>query len=207
MSMNESLRIGPATAEDNTTASLRGTAEGALVTSDILGKYGELSVRGKLFVAANVAAQATSVALTTTYTGLCVSNPAGSGKNLIMLGFQYAISVAEAAVATQHLIAGYSSAGVVTHTVALAAPGIQNCFINGTSGSVALADSQCTIVNPFYLIPVRGGFTAAALGGPGTGNWIDLNGMFTIPPGGWIANGSLTATTGFAAFIWTERNI
>src|SRR3990167_8254702 len=144
--MTGTLKVGPVTAADNSTMSLRGTKEGALVTSDLYGKYGELSRRGDLFVAANVAAKATSVALTTTYTGLCVYNPAGSAKNLIMLGFQYAISVAEAAAATQHLIAGYSSAGIVTHTVALPAPGVQNCFINGSSGSVALADSQCTIV-------------------------------------------------------------
>jgi hypothetical protein len=204
--MTVNMKVGPQTAADNQPVPFRATKEAALVTSDIIGKYGELASRSKLFFAGNVAAKATSVALTTTYTGLCVSNPAGSGKNLIMLGFQYAISVAEAAIATQHLIAGYSSAGVVTHTVALPAPGIQNCFINGTSGSIANADTECTIVNPFYLMPVRGGFTAGALGGPGTGTMIDLNGMFCIPPGGWIANGSLTATTGFAGFVWTERD-
>jgi hypothetical protein len=205
MSTN-SMKVGVQSASDGQGAPFRGTSEAALVTSDILGKYGELSSRGKLFVAANPAAKAVSVALTTTYTGLCVSNPAGSGKNLIMLGCQFAISVAEAAIATQHLIAGYSSAGVVTHTVALPSPGIQNCFINGTSGSVANADTEATIVSPLYLMPIRGGFTAGALGGPGTGNWIDLNGMFTIPPGGWIAFGALTAITGFGAFVWTERD-
>ncbi len=202
--MTGSLKVGPVTAADNSTSSLRGTKEGALVTHSAYGKYGELARRGKLFFAANVAAKATSVALTTTYTGLCVSNPAGSGKIAIMLGFQYAISVAEAAIASQHLIAGYSSAGVVTHTVALPAPGIQNCLINGTSGSAMNADTECTIVNPEYFMPVRGGFTAGALGGPGTGNFIDLDGMIALPAGAWIANGSLTATTGFAGFIWTE---
>jgi hypothetical protein len=197
-------KVGPVTAADNSSVALRASKQGALVTSDILGKYGELALRGQMFSAANTAAKATSVALTTTYTGLCVSNPAGSGKNLVMLAFQYAISVAEASIATQHLIAGYSSAGVVTHTVVLPAPGIQPCFINGTSASVANADTECTIVNPYYLMPVRGGFTAGALGGPGTGTLVDLNGMFVIPPGGWIANGSLTATTGFAGFVWAE---
>lgn len=202
--MAGTLKVGPSTLTDNTSASLRGTKQGALVTSDVLGKYGETALRGNMFSAANVAAKATSVALTTTYTGLCVSNPAGSGKNLVMLAFQYAISVAEAAIATQHLIAGYSSAGVVTHTVALPAPGVQPCFINGVSASIANADTEATIVNPYYLFPVRGGFTAGALGGAGTGVIIDLNGMFVIPPGGWIANGSLTATTGFAGFVWAE---
>src|SRR3990167_1809891 len=94
--MTGSVKVGPVSAADNTTISMRGTKEGAVVTSSILGKYGELARRGLMFSAANVAAKATSVALTTTYTGLCISNPAGSGKNLVMLGFQYAISVAEA---------------------------------------------------------------------------------------------------------------
>src|SRR3990167_1396436 len=202
--MTSPLKVGPVVAADSQTVSGRADKTGAQVTSSIHGKYAESVLRGNVYSAANVAAKAVSVALTTTYTGLCVSNPAGSGKNLVMLAAQYAISVAEVAIATQHLIAGYSAAGVVTHTVALPAPGVQNCFINGASDAVAGADTECTIVNPFYLMPIRGGFTAGALGGPGTGNWIDLNGMFTIPPGGWIANGSLTATTGFAAFVWAE---
>ena len=202
--MTGSVKVGPVSAADNTTISMRGTKEGAVVTSSILGKYGELARRGLMFSAANVAAKATSVALTATYTGLCVSNPAGSGKNLVMLGFQYAISVAEVAIATQHLIAGYTSAGVVTHTEALASPGIRNCLIGSGTSSIANADSECTIVGAGYLMPVRGGFTAGALGGPGTGTIIDLDGMFVIPPGGWIANGSLTATTGFAGFVWAE---
>jgi len=92
--MTGTLKVGPISAADNSTISLRGTKEGGLVTHSILGDYGELSRRGDLFVAANVAAKATSVGLTTTYTGLCVSNPAGSGKNLIILGGQYALSVA-----------------------------------------------------------------------------------------------------------------
>lgn len=206
MSTN-SMKVGAQSASDGQGSPFRGTAEGGLVTQSFLGKYHEAARRGIMFTAANVAAKATSVALTTTYTGLCISNPAGSGKNLVMLGFQYAISVAEAAIATQHLIAGYTSAGVVTHTEALAAPGIRNCLIGSGTASVANADSECTIVSPGYLMPVRGGFTAGALGGPGTGTIIDLDGMFVIPPGGWIANGSLTATTGFAGFVWAEVSI
>ena len=200
------LKVGPITASDNTSVSIRGTKEGAMVAHTFLGKYSEAARRGIMFSAANVSAKATSVALATTYTGLCISNPAGSGKNLVMLAFQYAISVAEAAIATQHLIAGYTSAGVVTHTEVLAAPGIRNCLLGSGTSSVANADSECTIVSPGYLMPVRGGFTAGALGGPGTGTVIDLDGMFVLPPGGWIANGSLTATTGFAGFVWAEVN-
>ena len=40
--MTGTLKVGPVTAADNSTTSLRGTKEGALVTSSILGKHGEL---------------------------------------------------------------------------------------------------------------------------------------------------------------------
>jgi len=92
---------------------------------------------------------------------------------------------------------------VVTHTAALAAPGIQSTIINGSSNSVAKADTQATIVNPYYLMPMGSGFTAAALYAT-TPNWIDLGGAFIVPPGGWIAWGALTAVTGFGGFMWEE---
>src|SRR3990167_2540007 len=202
--MTSPLKVGPVVAADGQTISGRADKTGAQVISSIHGKYAESVLRGNVYSAANTAAKAISVALTTPYTGLCVSNPAGSGKNLVMLACQYAISVAEAAIATQHLVAGYSAAGVVTHTVALPAPGIQNGFINGTSSAIANADTEATIVNPYYLMPIRGGFTAGALGGPGSGQIIDLEGMFIIQPGGWIAFGALTAITGFGGFVWEE---
>ena len=164
-----------------------------------------------VFTASNVAAQAVSVALTTVYTGLCISNPIGSGKILEVIGGQYAVSVAEVAIATQHLLAGGSSTGVITHTTPLAAPGIQRALIgqgagvaSSSVGSVANVDSACTLVNPYYHSATRGGFTAGAFGGPGTGGLIDLEGLVYVGPGGWVAWGALTAITGFGSFIWRE---
>jgi hypothetical protein len=167
-----------------------------------------------VFSASNVAAQAVSVALTTVYTGLVISNPIGSGKVLEFLSGQYAISVGEAAVATQHLIAGGSSTGIITHTTALAAPGIQRALIGqgagvatSSVGSVANADSAATVVNPYYHSSTRGGFTAGALGGPGMGIMLNLEGLVYVGPGGWVAWGALTAITGFGSFIWRELDL
>lgn len=196
-------QVGAQSLVDGANAKVRLDREGGILASGLHGKYAEQSRRGNLFIAANVAAQAVSVALTTTYTGLCISNPAGSGKNLSILGFGYALSVAPAAIASLHLIGGYSAAGVVTHTAALAAPGIQNCMIGSGGNSVAKADTQATTVNPVYLMPMFHGFTAGALPGA-DGGFVDLDGLFTVPPGGWIAAGALTAVTGFAGFIWEE---
>ncbi len=205
--MDTGFKVGPQKNADGSNNVGRSGRTGEQVVADAHGRYMEATLRGNVFTASNVAAQAVSVALTTTYTGLCLSNPAGNTKNLALLAGQYAITVAEAAIASQHLIAGYSAAGIVTHTTALAAPGIQNAIINGNVNSTARVDSAATIVNPYYLMPIRAGFTAAALGGPGMGALVDFGGMFIIPPGGWIAWGALTAITGFGGFVWEEIDI
>jgi hypothetical protein len=201
--MSEGQRVGTVPGGAGTVAPFTCNISGAQRVGDACGRYMNAALEGRLFTACNVAAQAVSVALTTTYTGLCLSNPAGSSRNLVLLGCQFALTAAPAGIASLHLIAGFSSAGIVTHTAALAAPGIQSTIINGQSNSVAKADTQATIVNPYYLLPLGAGFTAAALPST-TPSWIDLGGMFVIPPGGWIAFGALTAVTGFGGFLWEE---
>jgi hypothetical protein len=199
-------QVGPQFLRDGQNAKARLGYEGDLLVSNLHGKYADASRRGNLFVASNVAAQAVSVALNTTYTGLALTNPAGSGKNLSVLAVSYALTVAPAGIASLHLIGGFSAAGVVTHTTPLAAPGIQNCFIGAGANSVAKVDSAATVVNPAYIMPLEHGFTAAALPSSGT-NWRNIDGLFTIQPGGWMAFGALTAVTGFGGFIWEEVDI
>jgi len=200
--MSEPLtgKIGPQDSQDGQSTTVRLDREARILTG---GKYTDASRRGNLYIAATTGAVTTSVALTTTYLGLCISNPAGSGKVLSMLGARFALSVAPAAIASLHLIGGYSAAGVVTHTTPLAAPSIQNCKIGASSTSVAKADAAATTVNPYYLLPLASGFTAGALPG-GSGEWQPLDGMFTLVPGAWIAIGTLTAAVGFGGFVWEE---
>jgi hypothetical protein len=200
------IRTGPILASDGAVNPSRGDRTGALITSDAHGRYAEAARLGNLFSASNVAAQAVSVALTTTYTGLCISNPIGNTKNLAILGCNYALTVAPAGIASLHLIAGYSGTTNVTHTTPLASPGIQNNLIGTGAPATAKADSAATIVSPTYLIPLGSGFTAAALYAT-TPSWIDLGGQFVIPPGGWIAVGALTAVTGFGGFTWEEMPV
>lgn len=176
---------------------------GEAVVGDAHGRYYEAAMRNVLFSASNVAAQAVSAALTTTYTGLCISNPLGSGKNLSMIGCNWAHSAAPTTVASIHLIAGYSATANVTHGTPLASPGIQSALIGQAGASIAKADSAATTVNPYYLIPLGSAFTSNTLYGMSLA-WIDLAGQFLVPPGGWIAIGALTAITGFGGFTWEE---
>jgi hypothetical protein len=202
--MDTSFKVGPQKNADGTVQIGRMGRTGEQVVSDAHGRYLEAVRQGRVYTAHNVAAQALSVALATTYTGLCLSNPAGNAKWLSLLAVQFAVSVAEVAVASQHLIAGYSSAGIVTHTTPLAAPGPQNAIINGGYDGSAKVDSAATIVNPYYHTALRSGFTAGALGGPGMMALVDFAGLVLIPPGGWVAIGALTALTGLGSMIWEE---
>lgn len=201
--MDNNLKVGPQKTSDGSSIVARGGRTGETNVADTHGRYQEAVLRGNVFIASNVAAQAVSVALTTTYTGLVLSNPLGSGKNLVLLGVQYAITVAEVAAASQHLIGAFSPTAV-THTTPLAAPGIQNAFIGAGNASIAKVDSSATIPTPNYLFSLRSAFTAGALGGPGMGAWVDLGGAIILPPSSFVAIGALTAITGFGSFIWEE---
>jgi hypothetical protein len=198
-------RTGLITAADGTVSPLRTDKTGGLLVADVHAKYMEAVLRGGVFIASNVGAQAVSVALATTYTGLMISNPLNSGKNMVLLAGQYALTVAPAAIASLHLIGGWSSTAV-THTTPLAAPGIQGALINGGGGSAMKADSAATIPTPGYIAGLGSGFTAAALYAT-TPGLIDFGGIFIVPPGGFLGWGALTAVTGFGTLIWEEVNV
>lgn len=197
------MRIGPTYGGSGTASPFRGDITGAQLVSDAHGRYAEASRRGTLFIAHNTAALALSVALATTYTGLCISNPLLSKVNLELVGAAFALTVAPAAIASLHIIGGYSVSTNVVHTTPLAAPGIQSLPLGNQMKSVANADSAATIPTPGYILPLKGGFTAAALPAP-TMEWMDIAGLITVGPGGFVCLGALTAVTGFAAFAWEE---
>jgi hypothetical protein len=164
--------------------------------------YFDLAHRGQIFYAANQAATAWSVALTTTYTGLVISNPARSPVDLVMLRAGFVLSLAPAAIASIGFIAGFSNAGVVTHTTPLSV--YSSKLFQSEAGGKARADAAATIVGtPVWVHQFMGGFTAAALPSTSPAD-IDLGGLFIVPPGGYFGIGALTAVTGFGSLLWAE---
>lgn len=179
---------------------LRKGRTGSLVATDAHGRYYEGSSRGAIYTAANQAAQAVTVALATTYTGILLYNPPGSGKLLNLLKIKYALSVAPAAIATIGLLGGFSATGGVTaQTTKLA---VQSARIGDTSAGAGIALSAATIVTPTWIFQLEDGFTAAALPNPTL--LTDLEGMFSILPGGFLGIGALTAVTGLGSIAWEE---
>ena len=198
--LNFTGQVGPQQGADGANLALRQGNSGEIVTQNLHGRYYEQVVRGNVFGASNQAAQAVSVALATTYTGLCLSNPLGNNKNLVLLSAGYALTVAPAAIASIHLIGSSSPSTNVTHTAAVTP---FNMLVGNTSSASAKVDSQATIPTPVYMVSLMGGFTAAAL--PDSPNALfDIAGQIVIAPGGFVAIGALTAVTGFGSFVWEE---
>lgn len=199
------LVTGPQPSSDGNLTPQRAGKSGESVVTQLHGRYYEQAARRNIFCAANQAAQAWSVGLATTYTGLVVSNPFVSNQvNLSILQVGFALSVAPAAIASIGMFAGYAAAGgdaVSTHTTPLVPA---RTFIGGGVGQ-GLADSAATLVGGkiSWVHQMMGGFTAAAL--PGTSpTVVDVGGLFIIPPGAFFAIGALTAVTGLASIIWEE---
>lgn len=203
--MSELQRVGPSFGGTGTAQPFTADFSGGQRVADAHGRYADAARRGNVFVASNTAAQAVSVALNTTYTGLCLSNTLGSGKNLELLGVGFALSVAPAAIASLHLIGGYSTTAVV-HTTPIVGLGVRSTLLSATNLTAASVDSAATIPTPTYLLALSHGFTAAALPNHNL-PYLDLGGLIVIPPGGFVCIGALTAVTGFGTFVWEETPI
>ena len=67
--------------------------DGSLYVRPEPGRYFEAAKAGRLFSVANQTDVALSAALTTTWTGLGLCNPAGSGKNFIIHEFGWAMDI------------------------------------------------------------------------------------------------------------------
>lgn len=180
---------------------------GAQFVSDLYPRYAGLAREGLVFTAANVAAQATTVALNTTYTGLMIYNPVGNTKRAIVLGCMFAHSAAPATFSMMALLSGATtSAAAIVHTTALASPGIVSSRIGPSSPTSTMgADSAATIPTPVYRMALGASGATGVVPGNGTPTWVDLGGLLTIEPGGFLCMGGLTVATGFATFAWAEE--
>ena len=176
--------------------------QGGVLVTQVSGKYVEAALAGRLFSVANQAAVATTAALTTAWTGLGVCNPTGSGKNLIMHEFGWALTV----VGPDDGAVGLMSSSDTGFAAALTA----KAAMNGKGASVAYCDDGATISTPI-LERVCGtigtGATTTQIAVPQSIYQID--GSIILPPGRSIMTYTTTATTAAAVFffLWEEVSI
>jgi hypothetical protein len=179
--------------------------QGQMLVDSVHGSMYEASRNGTLFWAANQADVTTTVALATTYTGLCLYNPVGNNRDLIIRAINFKLIVAPAAISCLGIMGGYvSTGGVTAHTTPLVyGTAIWPCNMGSTATPTALVDSAATIVAPKFLWPLSGGFTAGALY-PDSAAFIDSQGAWVLQPGAYAAIYTLTVSHGLGSIIWEE---
>jgi hypothetical protein len=179
------------------------TAE--LIVGDAgLGKYFEAVRNGLVFFACTQAGVALTTTLSATATGIILSNPAGSGKNLVLLDFLAALTTAPAGVATLGWAAQFGSPTPtgVTHTTPLT---VRNALLGDGSIGVGLCDSSATLPNtPVAVRPIPGGPVAT---GSITPPFIrdEIDGALIVKPGCSVNTFCLTtAISALLALWWAE---
>ena len=192
-------KVGLISVSDGTVNPLATDTDGALFVRNLPGKYTAAAMAGRLFSVANQAAVATTTALATTWTGLGVCNPTGSGKNLILYEFGWAMTV----VGSDDGAVGLMSASDTGMADSLTA----KCAMNGTGDSVAYCDAGATIGTPILeriCGTIGTGATTTQISVPQS--IYEIDGSIILPPGRSILTYTTTATTAGAIFyfLWEE---
>jgi hypothetical protein len=172
-------------------------SSGRLIT--VPAEYADDARRGRLFSLCNQAAVAITAALATSYTGLVIMNPAGSGKNAELLGMGIASTVAVPTATAFGLMSGTMTAVTSTLTP-------KNRLIGGPA-SIMHGEDSCTIGTPVLDFAVLTGWTEATTAGSIAGPfWFDLKGNTIIPPGAFAAWYSTAANSAafLCSFLWRE---
>src|SRR3990167_4970360 len=204
------VRIGEQSLADTNFSTMRGDKRGQVVIVGGGGSYQEATYRGRTYSGANQGpgGTTTTVGLATTYTGLVLSNPAGSAVNLVLNHVGVAPVGAPTALSTIGLMAGWATAGTVTHTTpAIAHSNLWNSTA-GTNG-VGLVDAAATLpatpllIMSFGSYPITGA-TAQVVTPPITGVWYDMNGGVVLTPGGFVAIYTSTVITIIGSMHWSE---
>jgi hypothetical protein len=181
---------------------------GEALVSELAPRYYEWTYRGQVWLAANSAVQALSLN-SATATGIILSNPAGSGKNCVIL---------DAGVSLASLPAGQSSiiwtanvnpvAAATTHTTPLT---VRNALLGFSGSAVGLVDSSATLPAAPSIVRVMGGGPAATIASSTSFPPFirdEVAGELIVAPGCAISIQCLTtAITVLASIAWLELPI
>lgn len=156
---------------------------------------------GAIFSITNQAATSTTAAFATTFTGLALANPSGSGVNLVLRRFTCAQVAAGVAGAVGIMGGSGAAAGSITPT---------SRYVGSASPSKATGSAGATIATP-TLIAAYGSVGSLATTGYGLEHdlLIELNGSIIVPPGFYVASYTTAATTSalIFGFVYEEVQI
>jgi len=221
------VRTGPVISSDAAVNPARGDKTGALVVTDVHGRFTEAALRGTLFSAGMTLTSISNVTFTTATLGATCTpiiglwNPVGSAKNCLIL--QARLQLVTTALSTPTGPGGLvwatavGQSGISTGIVPLnrlslaasgsAAKGYANTALTGLSGNLTVQEASGFTTYPTNVTAAEtaAGFMPAAPGG------IDnIDGGFVIPPGGVIALLATTtpvAVSAASSLLWEEIGV
>lgn len=176
---------------------------GAQRTNDAHGRYTDLAVRSKIYVAANQAGKAVTN-LAASATGAILSND-NSNTNwgaLLNVGFIQTSTAATTANAGVSLAAGVASTTNVTHTTPLTTRLVQDY----TTSATLKADDTATLpAAPVSILALwQPSVSASATTSiPPVVN-LDLGGLLLIKPGCSLSLSALSTLSGLGSYAWEE---
>lgn len=196
------VQSGDTVAADQMIVQARFGRANELIVGDGQAPYYDLVKRGNVYKATNQAIIALSVN-STTATGLIVTNPAGSGKNLVLLELVVALASAPAGISVLALVGKPGPAQTVTHTTPMTT-GFSNALYGTGNSSIALVDTAATIPTPETIRPLPGGPVAASsIMTPFIKD--EIKGSLIVAPGGVISlQAFTTAISVMAQLTWAE---
>jgi hypothetical protein len=154
---------------------------------------------GAIFSVTNQAATSTTAAFATTFTGLSLANPTGSGVNLILRRFTCAQVAAAVAGAVGIMSGAGAAAGSITPTA---------MTIGSAQVSKAVGSAGATIATP-VLVGAYGTLGSQATTGFGImpGIVVELDGSIIVPPGFFVASYTTAATTNALIFGFVYEEV
>ena len=207
--MQIQAQIGPVATSSSLSAGqlapVRQGNMGDLIASELHGRYYEATYRQSLFAGAVVGTTTVAGAITAITGGLVLTNPIGSGVNIVLNKFGFAFYVAFPAAAAVGLAAGFNGGTAVTQTTPVT-PRSQFVGI-GASGKGLLASAVTLPTAPNIVGIYASGLTGAITTAPFIQSIVDLEGSIILPPGGYVLpyTSTVSGTSGAAfSFSWEE---
>lgn len=205
-------QVGPTLLSDGATAAFRQGRSAEQVITELHGKYAEQTLRGNTFWATMTAGVILPAPAATAANPFTLANPAGSGKNLVLISFDMVVTVIPGTPLT-----GLYGLYVNTNVVAAAVTGTTITPLPGLLGSsfapVAKALSTSTVpAAPTLLLPFGQkvtGEVVTANPSPGLPAFhIDFDGRVALAPGTAITPQQTVADTSNATVLcsvcWEE---
>ena len=183
-----------------------GSSAGAAYTQDLLPQHYSACKSGNMYYAAGLTNGALGGTLTATGVTWHLSNPAGSGVDLVMVAGGVCLATSTTA---GHIFWVMNGTGGVSTAVVHGTPGVINNAKIGTSGVAGKAQFDTSATLPATPIALRGiGFmqvTALAVSGQITDY---VNGAIIVPPGCTLSIQTVTGIgTGMCWGCWIEQPI